>query len=65
MGVLLLSWGLFLDLDRALLWWKTLLHHIIFGLGTPISMGFFGFFFYPPTYYSMSLVFLPLGLESG
>ena len=57
--------GLFLDLDSALLWWKTLLHHIIFGLSTLIQMGFFGFFFYPPTYSSVSLVVLPLGLESG
>src|SRR6185312_12784762 len=41
LGVLLLSWGLFLDTDRAFLWWKTLLHHIIFGLSTPIPIGFF------------------------
>jgi len=67
LGVLLLSWGLFLDPDRALLWWKTLIHHIIFGLSTFIPMSFFEFFFflYPPTYSSASLVFLHLGLESG
>ena len=65
--MLLLSWRLFLDPDRALLWWKALIHHIIFGLSTFIPMGFSGFFFflYPPTYSSASLVFLHLGLESG
>ena len=44
--MLLLSWGLFLDPDRALLWWKTLIHHIIFGLSTFIPVGFFGFFLF-------------------
>ena len=44
--MLFLSWGLFLDPDRALLWWKTLIHHIIFGLSTFIPMSFFGFFLF-------------------
>ena len=60
--------GLFLDPDRALLWWKTQIHHIIFGLSTYIPMGFFGFFFflYPPTYSSASLVFaFGLGEQLG
>ena len=53
--VLLLSWGLFLDPDRALLQWKTLIHHVIFGLSTFIPMGFFGFFFFGLSAY------IPLG----
>ena len=44
--MLLLSWGLFLDLDRALLQWKTLTHHIVFNLSTLIPMGFFRFFLF-------------------
>ena len=84
LGVLLLSWGLFLDSDSALLQWKTLIYHVVFGLSTSIPMGFFGFFFfglsayipmgffgffffflYPPTYSSVSLLFLHSGFESS
>jgi len=39
-----------------------------FSLSAYIPLGFFGFFFfflYPPTYSSVSLVFLHSGLESG
>ena len=37
----------------------------LFGLSASFPMGFFGFFLYPPTYSSVSPVFLHLGLESG
>src|SRR6185503_4197832 len=46
LGVLLLSWGLFLDPKRTLLQWKILIHHVIFGLSTFIPVAFFGFFFF-------------------
>ena len=53
--MLLLSWGLFLDPDGALLWWKALIHHIFFSLSTLIPMGFFGFFLF-----SLS-AYIPMG----
>ena len=46
LGVLLLSWGLFLDPKRALLQWKILIQRILFSLSTFIPVGFFGFFFF-------------------
>jgi hypothetical protein len=65
--VLLLSWGFFLDSDRALLYWEAPIPHLIFGLSAFIPMGFLRFllFLYPSTYSSAAFVFLPLGLESG
>ena len=46
LGVLLLSWGFFLDPKGALLQWEILVHHAIFGLSTLIPVGFFGFFLF-------------------
>jgi hypothetical protein len=62
---MLFLWGFFLDSDRALLYWEA--HHLIFGLGTFISMGLlrFLFFLYPSSYSSAVFVLLHLGLESG